>query len=777
MQKALYTIIALFLMPNWVIGQAIDYKKKAKDLVAQMTLEEKASLLSGQTEWTTKAIDRLGIPAVYITDGPHGVRKAKGFDIANTVPSTCFPTASALASSWNPELMQKMGQALGIECQANDVQILLGPGVNMKRSPLGGRNFEYFSEDPILTGKMAAALIMGMQSQGIGASLKHFAANNQEFERMTMNSSVDERTLYEIYLPAFEIAIKEAKPLTVMCSYNQVNGVYASQNSFLLNEVLKRQWGFGGLVMSDWGAVDNRVAGVQAGLHLEMPGNGGLNDKKVIDAIKSNQLSESRLDQIVTESLSVILQVSDSHRTGVVFDKQKHNDLARQVSSECIVLLKNKESILPLRSTVKKVAVIGVFAQTPRYQGAGSSKVRPTQLSNAFDELQKLAPGTNFIYSPGYSESGETSQKLIDNAVQNAKAAATVLVFVGLPDNYESEGLDRKDVFLPQGHNKLIEELVKANSNVVVVLMNGSAVAMPWANNVKGIVEGWLGGQAGGGALADVLTGKINPSGKLSETFPVRLEDTPTFLDFPDKDGTAIYGEGVFIGYRYYEKKKIEPAFPFGYGLSYTTFAYSAMEANGTLFKDTADIRVSFKVKNTGQLAGKEVTQLYIHEQNSVLPRPENELKHFEKIFLRPGEEKVVTFHLNFRDFAYYNTRIHDWVVNSGKFDIRVGGDSRNLILQKTINIEGTKIPVFKLTPQSMVKVFKNHPKGNIVYKEIIRLMSGSENPESKESKNSEAIVDLYFSDMPVHRVTLILGSKFTEGMLEKMLKTANADN
>jgi beta-glucosidase len=773
--KNIFMLIMGLLISISAFAQTADYREKAKKLVSQMTLEEKASLCSGETAWSTQAIPRLGIPSIFMTDGPHGLRKAVGFDFTNSVPATCFPTASALASSWNPALAQKMGEALAIESQANDVQILLGPGVNMKRSPLGGRNFEYFSEDPILAGKIATAFINGVQSQGVGTSMKHFAANNQEFERMSNSSNVDERTLNEIYFPAFEMAVKEAQPWTVMCSYNKLNGVYASENKYLLNDVLKDKWGFKGFVVSDWGAVNERPLGVEAGLNLEMPASGGFNNKKIVEAVKNGTLKESRLDEIVIETLAVTLKAKDSHKQGIVVDKPKHNALARQVSGECIVLLKNDNAILPLSTSTKKIAIIGAFGKTPRYQGSGSSQVKPTQIENAYDELQKLSKGTSFSYAAGYTTDGATNETLIAEAVQNAKNAETVIVFAGLPDIYESEGYDRANMDMPAGHNQLIEAVAKANKNVVVVLMNGSAVSMPWKKDVSAIVEAYLGGQAGGGAIADVLTGKINPSGKLSETFPMRLEDTPTAIDFPSKDGNANYGEGIFIGYRYYDKRKIEPNFPFGYGLSYTTFAYSDITANTKLAKDTDDIIISLKVKNTGKVAGKEVVELYVHEQATETSRPENELKHFEKIALNPGEEKTVSFHLTSRDFAYYSTIAHDWVIKSGKFDIRVGSSSRDLPLQQTIEIQSTKIAKIVFTSNSMFKEFKNAPNSAVIYEQLTKSFTGgNKKAVTEEEKKAESFLQAMLGDMPISKFILLSGGKFTEENLQAILQSAN---
>nr|WP_315190995.1 glycoside hydrolase family 3 C-terminal domain-containing protein [uncultured Flavobacterium sp.] len=774
MKKIILLLIGVALSSQ-SYAQSVDYREKATKLVAKMTLEEKASLCSGETAWSTKAIARLGIPSIFMTDGPHGLRKAVGFDFTNSVPATCFPTASAVASSWNPALAQKMGEALGIESQANDVQILLGPGVNMKRSPLGGRNFEYFSEDPILAGTIAIGYINGVQSQGVGTSIKHFAANSQETERMSNSSNVDERTLNEIYFPAFEMAVKNAQPWTVMCSYNKLNGVYASENGYLLTQTLKDKWGLKGFVVSDWGAVNERAAGVDAGLNLEMPASGGFNDKKIVEAVKKGTLSEVRLDQIVTELLAVTLKAKDSHKKGIVVDKVKHNELARQVSSECIVLLKNDNAILPLKSSLKKIAIVGDFAKNPRYQGAGSSQVRPTQILNALTELQKLAKGTEFSFSSGYNTAGETDEAKIAEAVQNAKNAELVILFAGLPDSYESEGYDRANLDMPAGHNKLIAEVAKVNKNVVVVLMNGAAVSMPWKNDVSAIVEAYLGGQAGGGAIADILTGKVNPSGKLSETFPARVEDTPAAIDFPSRDGNANYGEGIFIGYRYYDKKKIEPIFPFGYGLSYTTFGYSDINTNTTSAKDSDAITISVKVKNTGKIAGKEVVQLYVHEQETEIARPENELKHFEKVSLLPGEEKTVSFKLTSRDFAYYNAKSHDWVVKSGKFDVLVGSSSRNLPLKQTIDIQSTRSAKVVLTRESLFKEFKKAPNSEAIYAQIVQSFTGAtKKAETEDEKKAAAFLEAMLADMPINKFLLLSGGKFTEENLDAILKAVN---
>src|SRR5580704_13097228 len=744
-----------------------DYGSRAKMLVGEMELEEKALLLSGNGWWKTHAIDRLQIPSICMTDGPHGLRKVEGGGLSTSVPATCFPTASALASSWNTELIREVGVALAQECHASDVQILLGPGINMKRSPLGGRNFEYFSEDPLLAGKMAAAYIHGVQSQGVGTSLKHFAANNQEYERMAASSNLDERTLHEIYLPAFEIAVREARPWSVMAAYNPVNGIHAAEHGILLRKILRTQWGFGGFVVSDWGAVHDRVKGIEAGLNLEMPGSGDYNRNKIIEAIEQGRLSDTVLDEVVRELLAVILEAEDNHRPGVKFDMARHDALARKAAGESLVLLKNSEDLLPLNfAKTKTIAVVGAFAKSPRYQGAGSSQVNPTRVSTAYDELVKLADkDVTILYSAGYNGEGTTTENLIAQAVEQAKAAQVAVVFAGLPDSFESEGFDRSSLDLPAGHNELIEAVVSVQPNVAVVLMNGSAIVMPWANQVKAIVEAWLGGQAGGGAIADALTGKINPSGKLSETFPERLEDTPTYPDFPARNKEANYGEGILIGYRYYDTRKITPLFPFGFGLSYTTFAYSNLLVGATVVKETDGVTVEVKVKNTGSVAGQEVVQLYVHEQRPKVVRPQKELKAFAKVALQAGEERAVSFQLMKRDFAYYDTVRHDWNVNPGKFEILVGSSSQDLPLRQTIEVELTKQDCAPLTRYSLLKEFENHPKGKAFYPQLAEAF-GLGNPDE-----ADMAVRAFLDDMPVYKVCAFSEGKFTEQVLTEILK------
>lgn len=785
LRSATVTVGALTSLAAIHAAEMNQYLTRARALVAEMTLEEKASLASGRDFWTTKPIERLGVPSIMMTDGPHGLRKASGASIAESVAATCFPTAPGLASTWNPELLHAVGVALGDECQANDVQILLGPGVNMKRSPLAGRNFEYYSEDPLLSGEMAAAFIRGVQSRGVGTSVKHFAANNQEHERMLSDSIVDERTLREFYLPAFETAVREASPWTIMCSYNQLNGVPVSRNALLLDQILRREWGFDGFVVSDWGAVSDRVASVKAGLNLEMPSSMGRTDAEIVAAARAGELDEKQLDQWVTQTLAVTLRAHEARRPDATFDPDAHHALARRVGGESIVLLKNDGGLLPLDLKKRtRLAVIGAFAQHPRYQGAGSSQVRPTQIDTLWGELKRLAgPTARLTYAPGYLDDGATSDALLAEAVEAARAADIVVIAAGLPDSVESEGYDRAGLDLPDGHERLILAVVAAQPNCAVVLMNGSAVRLPWADQVPAIIEGWLGGQAGGGALADVLTGAVNPSGKLSETFPTRIEDTPTFPLFPGLDGEARYGEGVFVGYRWYDTRQIEPQFPFGHGLSYTSFSYTDIRAEATSVDDEDGARVFVTVKNTGDRAGQEVVQLYLHERAPRVPQPARQLRRFAKISLEPGQQKTVAFELERRDFAYWDARIHDWAVQSGIFDVQVGGSSRDLPLELALTVRARHVVHPKLTRDSLLKSFQETPAGRAVYDEILNTalaglglageLTGTPE-EVKAKEKSRAMMTVFIQEMQAWKLVAASRGQFTEEKLAELLDHAN---
>ncbi len=679
-------------------------KAQVAELLGQMTLEEKIALTIGRNFWSTNGVERLGIPPIALNDGPHGVRKPGGgteIGIGDSIPATCFPTAVSLAASWDTDLAEEIGQALGEECLALDVQVLLGPGVNIKRTPLGGRNFEYFSEDPLLAGEMGAGWVRGVQSKGVGTSLKHYACNNQEWERMTINAQVDQRTLREIYLGAFERIVKQARPWTIMAAYNMLNGTYASENPQLLTEILTEEWGFDGVVVSDWGAVNEKPKALAAGLDLEMPGPGNKkHTEKIAGLVREGQLGEAAIDRAAARVLGMMLQGYANRRPGSSFDQAAHHALARRAAAESIVLLKNTADLLPLKPDgLETVAVIGRFAKKPRYQGAGSSQVVPTQLDSAYDTLQEwLGDASKLSYADGYAATEQPDEALLNEAVAQAKVASVAIIFAGLPGSFESEGFDRSHLSMPESHNRLISEVCRVQPNTIVVLHNGSAIAMPWLAGPKAVVEAGLGGQAIGSAIVDVLSGKVNPCGKLAETFPMRMEDTPAYLNYPGEGGTVRYGEGIFVGYRYYDTKKIVPLFPFGYGLSYTTFEYSELKPAKTEISAGQTLEVAVKVHNSGTRAGKEVVQLYVRALNSQYSRPVKELKAFAKVALEPGESKEVVLTLQERDFAVYDIERKAWRLEGGDYEILVGGSSQNLPLQTIISL--------KEDPQSARRIF-----------------------------------------------------------------------
>jgi beta-glucosidase len=693
--------ITIFLISSFMNAQIsandVALQNKIEKLIEQLTIEEKVALCSGRDDWSTMPIERLDIPWIWLSDGPHGIRRAPATNkpgYGDQLPATCFPTASALAASWDIDLVYKVGQTLGEECQALDVNVLLGPGVNIKRSVLGGRNFEYFSEDPILSGEMGAAFINGVQSQGVGTSLKHFAANNVETMRMYNNSNVDTRTLNEIYLKPFEIAVKKAQPWTVMASYNRVQGEYGTQNSYLLTKKLKNEWGFKGIVISDWFAIVDRVKAMKAGMHIEMPKVSAVNNAIVVDAIKNGILDIAVVDGLVKEILTIVFKAKSLEKEGIQLNIEKDHAFARKVAAEVATLLKNDNEVLPItKEKYKKVAIIGEFAVNPRYQGNGSSQVKPTQLDKAVDIIKnEYGKDIKITYAQGYNLADDNDISLIEEAKKIAANADVALVFSGLPLQYESEGIDRTHINMPASHNKLINEISTVQKNTVVVLTNGSAVTMPWLKNVSGVLETWLGGQAGAGGITDVLFGKVNPSGKLAETFPMRLEDTPAFFNFPGEQGDVLYGERFFVGYRYYDERKIEPLFPFGYGLSYTNFEYSNLKVSSKNTTDKEGLTVSLTVKNIGKVKGKEVVQLYVSDQESTLQRPEKELKKFVKIELNPGEEKTVSFKLESNDFSYFDSKRNRWIAESGDYVISVGASSRDIRVSEKINLQSTQL-------------------------------------------------------------------------------------
>jgi len=756
-------------------------KEQLKELIGQMTLEEKASLCSGADFWHTKAVERLGVPSSMVSDGPHGLRKqdekADHLGVNESIKAVCFPAGCGTAASFNRELLTMMGEVIGNECQAEGISVILGPAVNIKRSPLCGRNFEYYSEDPYVASQMAGALIKGVQSRNVGTSIKHFLANNQETRRMSVSAEADERTLREIYLAAFESAVTEQKPWTVMCSYNRINGVYAAQNKKYLTDVLRGEWGFDGYVVSDWGAVNERVADLEAGLDLEMPSSGGLNDRQIVAAVKNGSLKEEVVDRAVERILNIVYRFEENRDKTAVFDRDKDHETARKVAEETIVLLKN-EGILPL-SEDKKVAFIGKYAKKPRYQGGGSSHINSHKVTSALDAAQG---NPNITYAQGFcDDKDETDEALLAEAVEAAKKADVAVVFAGLPDAFESEGFDRSHMSMPSCQNQLIEKIAEVQPNVVVVLHNGSAVEMPWISRVKGVLEAYLGGQAVGGAEYDILFGRVNPSAKLPETFPVQLSDNPSYLNFPGEKDKVAYREGIFVGYRYYDKKKMQVLFPFGHGLSYTTFEYSGLKLSADRIKDTQEVTVSVKVKNTGSRAGKEVVQLYVADQESTVIRPEKELKGFEKVALEPGEEKTVTFTLNKRSFAYFNTDIHDWHVESGMFTVMIGKSSRDIVLQSDVYVESTvELPVHYTTDSTLGDVLSD-PEAAKVVKGLFagNILGGNESSGEDGSATAEAMsnemMEAMMQYMPLRGVLSFAGDKGIDmAQLQKLVDKLN---
>ncbi|MEA4869779.1 MAG: glycoside hydrolase family 3 C-terminal domain-containing protein [Christensenella sp.] len=661
----------------------MDEMNQAKQLVASMSLAEKASLLSGADRWHTKAIARLGLDSIMVADGPHGLRKEvrdAGQNVS-TVKATCFPAACATACSFDRELLFRIGTALAEECRAEDVAVLLGPGLNCKRSPLCGRNFEYFSEDPVVSGELAAAYIKGVQSLGVGTSMKHFALNNQEYRRLTIDAVVDERAMFELYLAGFERVLQQVQPWTVMCSYNRVKGVNASDNRWLLTDVLRNQFGFNGLVVSDWGAVNDRVAGVSAGLDLEMPFVGSYHDRQIEKAVLSGELKESEVDLCAARVVALLEKAKK--RKHLPFDEAAHHALAREAAASSCVLLKNEERLLPLKADAN-IAVIGAFAKQPRYQGAGSSKVQPLRLENAYEELCHL--GFHTEYAAGYDRTLDApDEALLSEACALAAGKDAVLLFVGLPDRYESEGFDRKSLHMPENHIELIRRVGAVNPNVAVVLSCGSVVDLSWADSAKAILLGYLGGQASGGAVADIISGKVCPGGKLAESWPLRLDDTPCLTYFPGYTRTVEYRESIFVGYRYYDSGNVPVRYPFGHGLSYASFAYSNLKLDAPSLDGDAPLRLSLDVTNTGDCAGAEVVQLYISHKSGVMFTPAQELKGFEKVFLAPGETKSVSFVLTRRDLCYYDGAVGGWRVEGGAYEIRLSASSRDVRLSAMI--------------------------------------------------------------------------------------------
>jgi beta-glucosidase len=737
-----------------------------QSIIASMTLEEKAALCTGASAWTTTSVERLGVPQMTVADGPHGVRREPDVhSIGRTsLPATCFPTASCSASTWDVALIRQMGEALAEECIALNVDVLLGPGANMKRSPLCGRNFEYFSEDPYLAGEMAVHLINGIQSKGVGTSLKHYAANNQEFQRFVISAEIDERTLREIYLTAFEKAVKEAQPWTVMCSYNKVNGASASEHHTLLTKILKEEWCFEGLVVSDWGAVRDRVASLRAGLDLEMPGPQERRVQAVIDAVRAGELAESTLDESVRRILRIVFKARETPKGGA-FDVDAHHALAHKIAAEGMVLLKNVGNLLPLKGH-QQIAVIGRSAQTAHFQGGGSSHINPTRVDVPFQELESRANDAELAYAEGYPADDSFRQDLIDQAVELGRAADVALLYIALPA--ESEGHDRTDLDLTAQQVALIQAVAKAQPKTVVVLNNGAPLAMSaWIDAVPAVLEGWMMGQAGGGALADILFGRANPSGKLAETFPLKLSDTPAYLNWPGGAGEVRYGEGLFIGYRYYDAKEMPVLFPFGHGLSYTSFAYSnpqvhteqGRSVSAETFRDVDGLTVTVDVTNTGDMAGKEIVQVYVHDRASGLVRPEKELKGFAKVALQPGETQSVAIKLDFRAFAYYHPAYKQWITEDGEFDILIASSAADIRHTLAVTLESTLDLPCLLDRESTVREWLADPRGKAAFgpfyaqmEEGMRKTFGS--GDGDESHIGMDLIDM-LGDMPLVSVLM----------------------
>lgn len=755
-------------------------ERDIKKLVSEMTLEEKAGMCSGEDFWHLKKVERLGIPSVMVSDGPHGLRKqpeeADHLGIGASIVAVCFPAACATASSFDTELMNEMGKTLGEECQAENLSVLLGPAVNIKRSPLCGRNFEYLSEDPYLAGKMAAAYIRGVQSKDVGTSMKHYAANNQEYKRMSCSSNLSERTFREIYLAAFETAVKEAQPKTIMCSYNKINGTYASENHHLLTEILRDEWGFEGYVMTDWGAVADRVKGIAAGLDLEMPGSGGFNDAKIVAAVKDGSLDEKLLDKAVENILKVVFSYADHRHPDAVFDREADHEKAVKIETECAVLLENN-GLLPLKADAK-VAYIGEYAAKPRYQGGGSSHINASKVTSALESAE--AKGRAVTYVKGFpADKDEEDEKELAAAVQAAKEADAAVIFAGLPDIIESEGYDRKDMKLPACQNKLIEAVVKVQPNTVVVLHNGSPVETPWADSAAAILEMYLGGQGVGEATDLLLYGEVNPSGRLAETFPLHLEDNPSYLNFPG-DGTNVdYAEGIYVGYRYYDTKKMPVRWAFGHGLSYTTYTYGNLGMPAEALGDESSVKVTVDVTNTGSMAGKEVVQLYVSDKNGTAGRPAKELKGFAKVALAPGETKTVEFTLTARDLSFYHEGLGDWYAPSGTYEVLVGHASDEIALTGELSFETKKLLPLYVSGATTLGELLAHPvtvsaAGQLIEQMKSGMMGVMQGEDTAEALGTGAeMMEAMMMGMPLKSLASFAGPE-AAAQIEQMMGSLN---
>ncbi|MBP3900491.1 MAG: glycoside hydrolase family 3 C-terminal domain-containing protein [Blautia sp.] len=746
-------------------------------LIAKMTLEEKAGLCSGLDFWHTKGVERLGIPSAMLSDGPHGLRKQEeGGDhlgINDSIQAVCFPAGCAIASSFSREAAALLGDTLGNECQAENVSTVLGPAMNIKRSPLCGRNFEYYSEDPLLSTELAAAYVEAVQRHHVGTSPKHFLANNQEYHRMTSDSIVDERTLWEIYLASFEGMVRKVKPWTIMNAYNRLNGTYLCENTAMLTDVLRRKWGFDGYVMTDWGAMNERVPSLKAGCNLEMPGSSGGTDQEIVEAVRGGELDEAVLDRACEEYLDVLFRYIENRDETAVFDWEKDHQIARQLAEESIVLLKNEGDILPLDKDAK-VAFIGKYANEPRYQGGGSSHINTSRVESALDAVTEER---SVVYAQGYDDTVDaTDQALLAEAIEVARSVKRVVIFAGLPDSFESEGYDRKHLRMPDCQNRLIEAVAEVNPNVIVVLHNGAPVEMPWIDRVRAVLEVYLGGQAVGAATVRVLYGEVNPSGHLAETFPLRLQDTPCYLTYGGENDRSEYREGIFVGYRYYTSREMPVLFPFGHGLSYTTFVYSHLRLDKSAIRERETLEVSVDITNTGRHTGKEVVQLYVAPKTAGVIRPIRELKAFDKIELTPGETRTVRFMLDRRAFAYWETEIHDWFVQTGTYEIQIGKNATEMLLTVEVSVESERVIPRLFHMNSTLGEIMADPRGGAIFEQ---LMGGAAQTDTRETSKAagEAINDemiaAMMEGMPLRQMRSFMPG-ITREMLEGILAALN---
>ena len=775
------------------------------NIINKMSIKEKASLCVGEDYWNSKKIERFDIPNIKMSDGPHGLRVQRestdNLGINESKVSVCFPALSTIGNSWNKELAYLLGKTLGEEAKEEKVNIILGPAVNIKRSPLCGRNFEYISEDPFLAGTIGSEYVKGLQSQNVGACVKHFAVNNQENRRRTINAIVDERTLREIYLKPFEIIVKSSNPWAIMSAYNKVNGKYCTENEHLLKDILRKEWNYNGIIISDWGAENNRVKGLRATQELEMPGGRGNGVNEIIDAVKNSKITEIELNNVVDRIIEIAKKSQSNSGKIKKYNREKHHNIALKIAEDSIVLLKNNDNILPLNKN-KNIAIIGDMAKFPRYQGAGSSTINPYKIENALDSF--LEDNIKFEYAKGYERINlKNDKKLLEEAIKIAEKNEIVIVFAGLTENYESEGIDRKNIDIPINQNKLIQEICKVNKNVIVVLSNGSPIAMPWKDNVKAIITGYLGGEAGGRAIVNCLVGKVNPSGKLSESYPKELSDTPCYNYYPGTELISEYKESIYVGYRYYDKVNKEVLFPFGFGLSYTQFEYSNLKVN----KDDK-IEIKFKIKNIGKVTGKEIAQIYISQIGPKIYKPNKELKEFVKIELKPNEEKEVIVKLSRESFEYYNTEEKSWKIEEGTYQIKIGKSSRDIVLKQEIYIDSKDKKIFKsysqkyyegnvqnisdeefehllgyklpekhlnienATEENTLEQIKDTKVGKIIYKNQIEKMNNLLKKQNT-NKATKIIMDM---QKPLKKFYEKKNSKITKDMIEELLDIAKND-